>query len=243
MGAILLKWIKDGVVRIETTEGGKIFKKENTAIVLDNDSNKIPENTMESKLFTMLQEASKDGILESKEFENWSKNHYSVVLNWFDNNLEMTRKKLVEKGLIIKEEAKSIFSTAKYIATPELKEKANQIAGLKRYLLDYTLIKDREAIEVELFEKYLIYAQMLGIAKKVSKQFEELYPDMIEQTNYNAYDNIIFMNTYTSHVVAVANSARTAAESYSSGGGGFSSGGGGGGSFGGGGGRRRFPLK
>ena len=76
-----------------------------------------------------------------------------------------------------------------------------------------------------------------------SKQFKELYPDMIEQTNYGSYDSIIYINYCSSRGVSSANSARAAAESYNSGGGGFSSGGGGGGSFGGGGGRRRFSLK
>ena len=95
---------------------------------------------------------------------------------------------------------------------------------------------------MELFEEYLIFAQMLGIAKQVSKQFKELYPDLIEQTNYGSYDNIVYINYVSSRGISSASSARAAAQSYSSGGGGFSSGGGGGGSFGGGGGRGRFPL-
>ena len=83
---------------------------------------------------------------------------------------------------------------------------------------------------------------MMGIAKQVSKQFKELYPDMIEQTNYGTYDSIMYINYCSSRGIASANSARAAAQSYSGGGGGFSSGGGGGGSFGGGGGGRRIPL-
>ena len=130
----------------------------------------------------------------------------------------------------------------KYIATQELKNEAVKLAGLKRFLLEYTLIKEREALEVTLFEDYLIFAQILGIAKQVSKQFKELYPNMIEQTNYSSYDNLIYINYVSSRGITSAKSARSAAESYSSGGGGFSSGGGGGGSFGGGGGRRRVSL-
>ena len=105
---------------------------------------------------------------------------------------------------------------------------------------DYTLIKDREAIEVHLFEQYLIYAQMMGIAKKVAKQFKDLYPEIIEQSCFTSYDNIIFINMCASNGISQANSAQARANSYSSGGGGFSSGGGGGGSFGGGGGGGGF---
>ena len=93
-----------------------------------------------------------------------------------------------------------------------------------------------------MFEEYLIYAQMMGIAKQVAKDFKEVYPEIIEQSKFNSYDNIIIINTYAAHGISTARSAESRARSYSSGGGGFSSGGGGGGSFGGGGGRRRFPL-
>ena len=241
LGAIILKWLKQGIIRTEQRECGNIFKRENTVIILGEDSNKQMDNSMETKLFHMMYIASKDGILENREFEKWCKSSYERILKWFDDILKEQRDILVADGKITFEQGG--FWGKKYTATPELKNNAMAIAGLKRYLLDYTLIKDREAIEVELFEEYLIYAQMLGIAKQVSKQFKEIYPDMIEQTNYGSYDNIIYINYCASRGVASASSARAAAESYSSGGGGFSSGGGGGGSFGGGGGRRRFPLK
>ena len=50
------------------------------------------------------------------------------------------------------------------------------LAGLKRYLNEYTLIKEREAIEVKLFEEYLIFGQIMGIANKVAKR-EEFIPN------------------------------------------------------------------
>ena len=109
-------------------------------------------------------------------------------------------------------------------------------------MLDYTLIKDREAIEVELFEDYLIFAQMLGIAKKVAKEFKDLYPEIMEQSCFTSYDYFMFICLTSNHGMSTANAAKTRAESYSAGGGGFSSGGGGGGSFGGGRRWRRFPL-
>ena len=238
LGAIILKWLKAGMIRTEQRDGGKIFKKEQTVIILGDEVTKKFENEREESLFHMMHVASKDGILENKEFEKWCKSSYEKILGWFDNILKDQRALLNADGLI-KNEGKGLFGT-KYTATQELKEEALHIAGLKKFLLEYTLIQDRYAIEVELFEDYLIYAQLLGIAKQVSKQFKELYPDMIEQTNYGSYDNLVYINYVSSRGVSSANSARAAAESYSSGGGGFSSGGGGGGSFGGGGGGGGF---
>ena len=255
LGAIILKWLKKGIIRTENREGGTIFKREDTVIILKDETienNKLTDayyksdyaskfdNKIESDLFYMMYEASKDGILENKEFEKWCKKSYEKILDWFDDILEKQRDLLVSQNLIITEAKTGLLGGKKYTATAELKNEALKIAGLKRFLLDYSLIKQREAIEVELFEDYLIYSQMLGIANKVQKQFKELYPDMIEQTNYNTYDNLVYINLCTTRGISSANSARAAAESYSSGGGGFSSGGGGGGSFGGGGGGGGF---
>ena len=245
LGAIILKWLKDGVIRIEEKETGFIFKKENTVIVLKETNPEIFIEDKEKELFKMLYAASKDGYLESKEFENWCKHSYSKVLSWFDTIISAEEKKLIEQGLIkVKEKVQlKIFKSKVYVATPELKQEAIELAGLKRYLNEYTLIKDREAVEVQLFEEYLIFAQIMGIAKKVAKQFKDIYPEIIEQSSFTSYDYIMFVHMSSNKGITAAKTAKSRAESYSSGGGGFSSGGGGGGSFGGGGGGRRLPLK
>ena len=246
LGAIILKWLKESIIRIEKKEGTGLFEKDNIIIYLNETKpEETIKTTMEKRLFDMLYFASHDGILESKEFEKWCNKSYTRILRWFDNILKEQKEKLVEEGLITLEEKTTlkIFKSKVYTATPALKQEAMELAGLKKYLKEYTLIKDREAIEVAIFEDYLIYAQMMGIAKQVAKDFKEIYPDVIEQSSFSSYDNIIIINAYATHGISTARSAEARARSYSSGGGGFSSGGGGGGSFGGGGGRRRFPLK
>lgn len=239
LGAIILKWIKEGKVFVQKENKQGVFSsKEEVSIVLNKTNVEGIENQQEKELFEMLYEASEDGILEKKEVEKWSQTKYSRLLNWFDNTLKEYKLKLKEEGFIQQQEKGNIIKRTEYLMTPEMREMALEIAGLKRYLKEYTLIKEREAIEVALFEDYLIYAQMLGIAKEVAKEFKDLYPDIIEQSNFNDYDNIIFINNYSSTIASTARNAQARANSYSSGGGGFSSGGGGGGSFGG---RRRWP--
>ncbi len=244
LGAIILKWLKDGMIRIEEKETGKIFKKENTVIVLTETNTELFKEPKEKELFNMLYQASRDGYLESKEFEKWCEHSYSKILSWFDKIIDDEKTKLVKEGLIEeKEEVKmKFFKSKKYIATRELKQEALELAGLKRYLNEYTLIKDREAVEVHLFEEYLIFAQIMGIAQKVAKEFKDIYPEIIQESNFTSYDYIMFVNMSSHRGMHAAQTARSRAESYSSGGGGFSSGGGGGGSFGGGGGGRRLPL-
>ena len=188
----------------------------------------------------MFLEASKDGVLEDSEFSKWCNVNYREILDWFDTILDTEKDKLVQNGLLI-EVKKDFLSYEKYIATPELRQYALNIAGLKKYLEEYTLIADREVPDVVLFEDYLILAQMFGIADEVSKNFKKLYPDLITQTNFDSYNTVTFINLYAVHGMNSAYSAnRAAARNYSSGGGGFSSGGGGFGSFGGGGGGGGF---
>ena len=224
LGAILLKWLKESKVKVQKAEVGKIIKKEDTCIILENTMNF--ENRLEEELFNMFYESSKDGILEKKEFEKWCSKNYSKILNWFDSVLNYERDLLVTEEKISVQEVTTlkIFKSKKYIANDSLMEEAKELKGLKNFLEEFTLIKEREAIEVTLFEDYLIFAQILGIAKKVATQFKKLYPEVIENYDYD-FDDIFLVYTFSSVGISSANSAKSRAESYSSGGGGFSSGG------------------
>ena len=238
LGSVILKWVRDKKVTLKKDEG----KSSKMSITLNEELISSLEDEDEQKLYKMFFEASKDGILEDSEFTKWCNNNYSKILGWFDTIIDKEKDKLVKDGLLL-EKPKTLFKSAKYTVTPELRQQALNIAGLKKYLNDYTLISEREAPDVVLFEDYLILAQMFGIADKVAENFKKLYPDLITETNFYSYDNINFIHIYAVHAMTSAHSAHYAAASrYSGGGGGFSVGGGGGGSFGGGGGRRRLPL-
>ena len=236
LGAIILKWRRDEIIGIENNSTGKIFKKEETTIVF-----KTPTINsgieLEDKLYSYMYEASKDGILESKEFERWCKKHYDKILKWFDKVLDYVNEKLEIEGKLTKGTKKvMLFTVQTYQVDPSMKEEAIQMKGLKQFFKEFDNMSDKEAIQVMLWQEYLMYAQIFGVADKVAKQFKKLYPEVI--TDYN-YESVMFINDISYHGMHSATSARSAASSYSGGGGGFSSGGGGGGSFGGGGGGSR----
>ena len=236
LGSVILKWVRDKKVTLKKDEG----KSSKMSIILNEELISSLEDEDEQKLYKMFFEASKDGILEDSEFTKWCNTNYSKILGWFDTIIDKEKDKLVKDGLLL-EKPKTLFKSAKYTVTPELRQQALNIAGLKKYLNDYTLISEREAPDVVLFEDYLILAQMFGIADKVAENFKKLYPDLITETNFYSYDNINFVHIYAVHAMTSAHSAHYAAASrYSGGGGGFSVGGGGGGSFGGGGGGGGF---
>ena len=147
---VLLKWIKEDRVSINKEEKNGIISKQKSSIIFK-DKNEFDEK-LESDLYNMLYEASKDGILESKEFEKWSKKHYSKILNWFGKVLDKEAAKLILENNLVKNEKKILFIKYEdYTLNDSLKEEAKQLQGLKKFLMEFTNIKEREDIEVKLY--------------------------------------------------------------------------------------------
>lgn len=128
--------------------------------------------------------------------------------------------------------------------------------GLKKFMEDFGTMDTKDLPQIELWDKYLVYAITLGCADKLSKVMQIKVQEMGDPyTTFNTYDlyylhNITRINRMVNMAVTSsmnsaysARSAAIASSSSSSGGGfggGFSGGSGGGGSFGGGGGVGRF---
>ncbi len=241
LGAILLKWLKEQKITIKKIEAGFLKKKEETAIDLTKEI--TFDSSLEQDLYNMMKEASRDGVLESKEFEKWCNNNYSKILSWFDKIIDDETNKLINEGKITVTEKTTfkIFKSKEYVVDSSMMDEAIKLKGLKNFLEEFSRIDDKEAIEVNMWEYYLIYAQILGIADKVAKQFKKLYPEIIDNPELGyTYTDIMFIHMVSHSGMRSATTSQQRAQSYSSGGGGFSSGGGGGGSFGGGGGGGGF---
>lgn len=230
LGAILLKWVKENKIHV-------IKDEKKTSLQFDKDV--VIENKLEDDLYKIMYTASQDGILENKELEKWARKNYSRYLNVFEKIKNEKINELKRQGHIYKRKNRK---ECKYVNVLDdtLYEESKKLYGLKLFLDDFSSIDTKEVIEVRLWDEYLMFAYLFGIADKVAKQLKNMYPEYIESLDNNIdFDTIIFFNTISVRSVSAANSARASAESYSSGGGGFSSGGGGGGSFGGGGGGSR----
>ena len=183
IGAILLKWIKEEKITASKTRKGLFsFKDNNYAI----DLSKLMyyENRIENDLLEILKSASgMNGILEAKEFEKWCKKNYSKIDSWFTMFLYKEQTELENQQLITSrnEETTGMFGKTKTITakvvSPVLLNDAIQLKGLKKFLLDFSMMPEREYFEVHIWEEYLIFAQLLGIADKVEEQFSKLYPN------------------------------------------------------------------
>ena len=230
LGAIILKWVREKKIGFKNEQKG-VFNKETS--VLDLTMNPTFDNESERSLFSMMSKASKDGYLESKEMEKWCRKHYSEFLKLFDKINDSYVNKLKSENHIYTRSSKSECKY-KNVMDDDIYNESKKLFGLKLYLQEFARMDTKEVMEVHLWDEYLMFAYLFGIADKVAKQLKNMYPEVIEQEDFN-YDTFVFINSISTTGVYAASAARSAAQNYSGGGGGFSSGGGGGGSFGGGG--------
>jgi len=112
-----------------------------------------------------------------------------------------------------------------------------KILALKRFYTDMTLMKERQALELSIWEEHLVYATALGVSRQVSKELE------VRLAQMNANGLYIPRTTYFlvfSQVGGLSNSLMSLntvpLKAFSAGGPGGGAGGGGGGGFYGGGG-------
>lgn len=191
IGAILLRWIKDGLITVTKTKKGLFsFKDNNYAI----DLSKITSapNEIENNLLTILKKAAGiNNVLEAKELKKWCKKNYGKMQKWFEEINKLEQKELEKQGLIyeVQEETSAMFGRTKIITvkkvSDELREDAIHLVGLKKFLLAFSLMPEREYFQVHIWEEYLIFAQILGIADKVEEQFSKLYPKFSDESKLN----------------------------------------------------------
>lgn len=241
IAAVLLKWIRDGNITFVKGEDKGFFTKHST-YQMDFKNNIQCDNKSENDLIEFFKEASgSNGILEEKEFEKWCQKNYTKMEAWFEKVNIYQENTLEAKKILIKQtQHRKIlgirFPVVKQIYSPAFREEMLHVAGFKKFLLEFSLIEEKQILDVKLWEEYLIFASILGIADKVEKELGRLYPEFNQQSNIDIMYTTMATRAFVYAGVRNSSVANSAAQMRSSGGGGFSSFGGGGGSFHGGGG-------
>lgn len=227
IGALFLRWIMDGILSVEPDP------KSSRRVQLRFHADHSSGDDVEEALFQMAREASGANLLlEKGEFEKWSEKNSGKMMAWPE--------RVVSRG-------QSWFRGKGYLSRGQKTTSAGAVEAchvieFKNFLNDFTLSKVRSAIEVGMWKDYLVYAQLFGIADKVSAQFKKLYPAEFEQlasqTGMDAGTfsrTVLWTNTLStrSFSTASAKAARISGHGGHTsfgGGGGFSGGGFGGGS-------------
>jgi len=108
-------------------------------------------------------------------------------------------------------------------------DEKEQWKAFKKYMEDFSLLKDKEIPALTLWEKYLVFATAFGISEKVLKQLKVVYPEIADMNSamYN-YSYIHIMNSVNIGDCINSSVYSAIGSSGSGAGGGFSGGGGGG---------------
>lgn len=184
-------------------------------------------------LYTILEAAAgANGILESKELERYCQRNTKPLTIFMDSIRDDAEQKLVSTGCFKGASRKGAKSL-----TLKGQQQLNEILGLKRFLLDFSLIHERGVKETVLWQDYMVYALLLGIADKVAPQIRKLYPEVLPQVEqferymgYAGYYHHLLYRAYEQERLRqqAARSSGSGGRASIGGGGGFSGGGGGG---------------
>lgn len=117
------------------------------------------------------------------------------------------------------------------VLTQEGVDSKEKWKALCKYMEDFSLLNEKEVPAITVWEKYLVYATVFGIADKVLAQLKTIYPniDEMDTLNTSAYMYFMYHSNFTSSFTNSINSSISSSYSSGTGGGGGFSGGGGGG--------------
>ena len=181
IGALFLRWILEGKVKVQPDPNNS--KRVNLDFSQDPDI----QDDVERSLYNMARSASGSNLLlESGEFEKWSEQNFKKMTAW------PTRAKAHGKGWLFE---KHYFAKGNSTNEDGARE-AGHVIEFKNFLNDFTLSKERGAVEVGLWKDYLVFAQLYGIADKVATQFQKLYPKEFEEVAHSVgVDPNVMMRT------------------------------------------------
>ena len=153
IGAYFLRWVQRGWV-VPVTDPAK-DNRVNLRFTGKQPSSTDMVEPVEARLYAAARKAAgTNSILEADEFKLWSESNYSTVVSWPGEALASGNE--VWKG--------------------DTKENRCNLMRFRRFLSQFTLSEIRSVPEVALWEEYLVFAQLFGIANRVSKSLNKLYP-------------------------------------------------------------------
>jgi len=229
IGAYLLQMINAGYIRPLTTEEVTAFggTRKNTDLMLLCP----PQNDAYAKqLYDVLYRGTDEqGIITEKGMKRLCKKQHSSLRAFLNATLSAGERTLKEREYNVKYSPLTIghLSDAgrEYLA---------QIAGFKKYLEDFSLLNEHELNASSVWQEYMVFAVLLGIADKVIKELRDLYPERMEE--WDAYDrNVIITRGYYHGMYTSMRSREQEIQAQRSGGSGGRASFGGGGGFSGGG--------
>ena len=237
LGALIVKMINDkNLVPIQEKSYGFFGnEKINTNLKLGPE----PSDPIVKELYDIIVAAAgSDGILQEKELNAYAGKNPDALVDYVDSIESKGHTALNKEACYNK-----IYGSKLKDLTEKGQSELGEVYGLRKFLDEFTLIKERGIMEGIIWEDLLVYATLFGLAEKVLKELKEVYPnELVKVNNYTQIiyiSDIYYRSLYTSSLHArnalnAAKYAQMAAKGFGGsvsfgGGGGFSGGGFGGG--------------
>lgn len=226
ISSYLLKWIHEEAIKTQDVEEGTFFKNRELALKFIKEPNFL--SPVESQFYLLLQKAIEGKeILTPSQLNRYMKKNYTEYDAFEKEVKDHSIEVMTEKGYMTLELTEGVMPYSITHLSESGEKMLDHNIMFRNYLKDYSLLNERKAYDVHLWDEYMIYAGFYGIADEVRKQFNIVEP-RYENDSVFYYQNIYWAEHFSHQVESSASSAR------SEGSGGSSSIGGGGGSFGGG---------
>lgn len=230
IGATLLSMMNRREIEPVSEERVGFFGKVKTEVSLV--LRKEPDIEPDRQLYHILIGAAReDGILQEKELAAYAEDNPKLLRQFIAAAQLKGASTFGASGGFVKSGGKRLKDLS-----DAGKAQLAEAIGLKKYLLDFSLIAERTINEIDIWQDYMVYAALFGIADKVLAQFKKVYPERI--TEFESYNrNVLISYSYYRTMLRSTEKAEQAARasgfggaSSIGGGGGFSGGGAGGGS-------------
>lgn len=179
-GALILRLISKEALNMEVK--ATVYGSEPHPVLSIGKQPKEELPMVEQKFLSMLiRAAGNDGVLQPRELQQYLRKNKSEDFFQYLKTLDSDER-----------------------AVAESPDTARQLLGLRKFLLDFSLIGIRDIKELPLWREYLVYATLFGIADQVSRNFSELYSDYfsansIALTQLNVIGNHALV-TYTNAI-------------------------------------------
>lgn len=170
LNAYILRWVRTGQIGLRGEAGANV--EDDTALVLN--PLRPGMERMEGRLYSMLgRAAGEDGILRRNEFTKWARRNSQIISSWYADFRNEGLVDFIQLGCT---KYRPGFLGVKRKTSHKGQVMTKEMFGFKKYLADFTILNERQAKEVQLWDDYLVYAALFGIADEVAAQFSELDP-------------------------------------------------------------------
>lgn len=189
IGAYLLKWLYEDKIKIDIKDFKFIIKKKTHFIDF---SNFDYSSNIDRSLANLLLDSNESKQISFKKVGNNLKNNHNKMISWFNDIMYYAKENLINKGIFEKvienrrdEESRGLKKLVFYNTTDKSNELLEKYRGIERYINDFGRLEEKAEIEVKLWYKYLMFAELIGVDEKIKEKLNSVYKDIPEYYKYN----------------------------------------------------------